>query len=78
MGEQRVIVPIGKTVTFVFTPDDRAIAPDAYSDFGEAQAGVAAPHHLDALFKTDPMSRASWPRQITRISQSTKSAAAFA
>ena len=78
MGHQGVIVPIRKTIAVVFTPNHRAVAPDAFADFGEAQAGVKAAHDLHALFETDPMPWASRPAQVSRAGQPTKTVLPFA
>jgi hypothetical protein len=60
------------------TPDDRAIAPDALGDFGEAQLGVKAPHDRHTFVKTDPMTPAAGPAQIARAVQTAKPPAANA
>jgi hypothetical protein len=69
---------LGKSVALVLAPDDRAIAPDASGDFGEAQLGVKAPHDRHAFVKTDPMTPAAGPAQIAHAVQTAKPRAANA
>ena len=49
MGYQRVIVPVGKTIAAIFTPDHRAVTPDLVGNLGMTQAGMQTPVDLDTL-----------------------------
>jgi hypothetical protein len=67
MGRQGVIVPVGKTIAAIFTPDHRPVTPDFLGDLGVAEPSMQTPVDLHALLKTEPMSPASRPRQISRM-----------